>query len=98
MPANRTATDRTQSVRPLFSWMTRMTPLAFGASDHAACSWPCGPVHVIALVGSALADPGGAEGDVAGPLDVTGAFDVVFLFSPHAAINAVAAAVLTPSN
>jgi hypothetical protein len=74
-----------------------MPPLAFGASAHAACSWPCGPAQVIGLVGSAFADPGGTDGDVAGPLDVTGAFDV-FLLSPHAAIKAVAAAVLTPSN
>src|SRR2546423_14303555 len=96
MPANRPATDRTQSLRPLFSWMTRMPPLAFGASAHAACSWPCGPGQVIGLVGSAFADPGGSEGDVTGPLDVTGAF-VVFS-PPHAAINAVAAAVLTPSS
>jgi len=51
---------------------------------------------VIGLVGSAFAEPGGTEGDVAGPLDVTGAFDD--FLSPHAAINAVAAAVLTPSN
>src|ERR1700748_1522454 len=104
MPANRPATERTQSVRPLFSWMTRMPPFAFGASAHAACSWPWGPAQVIGAVGSAFADPGGgaldvgAALDVAAPLDVTGAFEVVVLFSPHAAISAVAAAVLTPSN
>ena len=43
MPANRPATDRTQSLRPLFSWMTSTPPRAFGASAHAACSSPCGP-------------------------------------------------------
>src|SRR4029450_12763062 len=96
MPANRPATDRTQSLRPLFSRMTRMPPRVFGASAHAACSSPCGPAHVIGAVGNAFAIPGGTEGEVAGPLEVTGAFDVVFLFSPHAAISAVAAAVLTP--
>jgi hypothetical protein len=60
---------------------------------------------VIGVVGSAFADPGGAALEIggaaleiAGPLDVTGAFEVVFLFSPHAAISAVAAAVLTPSS
>ena len=74
-----------------------MPPRAFGASAHAACSCPFGPAHVIGFVGSAFADPGGAVTDVAGPLDVTGAL-VDFLFSPHAAINVVAAAVLTPSN
>src|SRR6185437_4289280 len=98
MPANRPATDRTQSLRPLFSWMTRMPPLAFGASAHAACSSPFGAAQVIGLVGSAFPDPGGAALDVAGPLEVPGAFEVVFLSSPHAAISAVAAAVLTPSN
>ena len=36
MPANRPATDRTQSLRPLFSWMTSTPPRAFGASAHAA--------------------------------------------------------------
>ncbi|MBW8712140.1 MAG: hypothetical protein JF631_14295, partial [Mycobacterium sp.] len=55
------------------------------------------PAQLIGVVGSAFVDPGGAVTDVAGPLDVTGAFEVVFLFSPHAAKSAVAAAVLTPS-
>ena len=40
MPANRPATDRTQSLRPLFSWMTSTPPRGFGASAHAACSSP----------------------------------------------------------
>src|SRR4029450_10525971 len=96
MPANRPATDRTQSLRPLFSWMTRMPPRAFGASAQAACSSPCGPAHVIGEVGNAFAIPGGGALDVAGALDVTGAFEVVVFFSPHAAISAEAAAVLTP--
>src|SRR6185312_181000 len=104
MPANRPATDRTQSLRPLFSWMTKMPPRAFGASAHAACSSPCGPAHVIGVVGSAAADPGGAAasgdaaapGDVAGSVDVAGAFEVVVFFSPHAAISAVAVAVVIP--
>jgi hypothetical protein len=52
---------------------------------------------VIGAVGNAFSDPGGAALDVAGPLDVTGAFEVV-LFSPHAAISAVAAVALIPSN
>ena len=79
--------------------MTSTPPRAFGASAHAACSSPCGPAQVIGVVGSAFADPGGAALDGrAAPLDVTGAFAVVFLFSPHAAISAVAAAVLTPSS
>src|ERR1700742_3311551 len=98
MPANRPATDRTQSLRPLFSWMTRMPPRAFGASAHAACSSPCGPAQVIGVVGSALADPGGGALDVAAPLDVTGALEVGVLFSPQAAISAVAAAAVIPSS
>ena len=57
MPANRPATDRTQSLRPLFSWMTSTPPRAFGASAHAACSSPCGPAQVIGVVVSALSDP-----------------------------------------
>src|ERR1700742_998695 len=105
MPAKRPATDRTQSLSPLFSWMISTPPRAFGASAHAACSSPCGPAQVIGAVGSALSVPGGAALDVAGaaldvagPLDVTGAFEVGFLSSLHAAIRAVAAAVPTPSS
>jgi hypothetical protein len=73
-----------------------MPPFAVGASAQAPCNWPCGPAQVIGVVGNACAMPGGAVDDVAGALDVTGASEVVF-FSPHAAISAVAAAVLTPS-
>ena len=104
MPANRPATERTQSLRPLFSWMTSTPPRAFGASAHAACSSPCGPAQVIGVVGSALSVPGGGALAVAAPLDVTaapvvvGAFPAGVLFSPQAAISAVAAAVLTPSS
>jgi hypothetical protein len=53
---------------------------------------------VIGVVGSAFSVPGGAALEVAGPLDVTGAFEVGLLSSLHAAISAVAAAVLTPSS
>ncbi len=68
MPANRPATDRTQSLRPLFSWMTSTPPRAFGASAHAACSSPCGPAQVIGVVGSACSPiPGGGALEVAGP-------------------------------
>src|SRR5258708_37108448 len=110
MPANRPATDRTQSLRPLFSWMTSTPPRALGAPAHAACRSPCGPGQVIPVVVSAVPIPGGLAFDVAAPdevtgalaLDVaapdevTGAFAVGLLFSPHAAIRAVAAAVPTP--
>ena len=59
---------------------------------------------MIGAVGNALSDPGGGALAVAGSLDVTAPVDVAdasvagFLFSPHAAINAVAAAVPTPSS
>jgi hypothetical protein len=53
---------------------------------------------VIGVVGTVFSDPGGGALAVAGSFDVTGASDVGCLFSPHAAINAVAAAVPTPSN
>src|SRR3954447_5711862 len=96
MPANRPATERTQSLSPLFSWMTSTPPRAFGACAHAACSSPRGPAQVIGAVGSAVPVPGGTALEVAGPLDVTGAFEVGFFPSLHAAISAVAAAVLTP--
>src|SRR6185369_16520750 len=104
MPANRAATDRTQSLRPLFSWMTSTPPRAFGASAHAAASSPCGPAQVIGAVGNALSDPGGGALGVAGALDVAAPVDVAdasvvgFLFSLHAAISDVAAAVPTPSS
>ena len=98
MPANRPATERTQSLSPLFSWITSTPPRASGASAHAACSSPCGPAQVIGAVGRALSDPGGGALVVAGPLDVTGASAVGFLSSLHAAISAVAAAVLNPSS
>ena len=75
-----------------------MPPRAFGASAHAACSSPWGPAHVIGVVGSAFADPGGGALDVAASLDVTGAFEVVVFFSPHAAISAASAAVVIPSS
>jgi hypothetical protein len=78
--------------------MTKTPPRAFGASAHAACSSPWGPAQVIGVVGRAFSVPGGAALEVAGPLDVTGAFEVGFLSSLHAAISAVAAAVLTPSS
>ena len=66
MPANRPATDRVQSLRPLFSWMTSTPPRAFGASAQAACSSPCGPAQVIGVVGSAPSVPGGGALAVAG--------------------------------
>ena len=101
MPANRPATDRVQSLRPLFSWMTSTPPRAFGASAQAACSSPCGPAQVIGDVGSAPSDPGGGAlavaGSLAGSLDVTGA-SAAGLSSLHAAIRAVAAAVPMPSS
>jgi hypothetical protein len=53
---------------------------------------------VTGVVGSALADPGGGALDVAASLDVTGAFEAVVFFSPHAAISAVAVAVVIPSS
>src|SRR6267154_3032570 len=97
MPANRPATDRTQSLRPLFSWMTSTAPRALGASAHAASSSPCGPAQVIGLVVSAVSIPGGLALDVAAPEEVTGAFAVGLLLSLHAAIRSLAAAVPTPS-
>ena len=48
--------------------------------------------------GTVFSDPGGGALTVAGSFEVTGASEVGCLFSPHAAINAVAAAVPTPSN
>ena len=71
MPANRPATDRTQSLRPLFSWMTSTPPRAFGASAHAACSSPCGPgpgdrlwwaALFVRSAAAAALDGGGAAG------------------------------------
>src|ERR1700721_670160 len=105
MPANRPATDRTQSLSPLFSWMTSTPPRALGASAHAACRPPWGPAQVIGVVLSAVAIPGGLTLEVAAPDEVTGALavgvpvdipvDVAvgLLFLPHAAIRALAAAV-----
>ena len=87
MPANRPATDRIQSLRPLFSWMTSTPPRGFGASAHAACSSPRGPAQVIGAVGTVFSDPGGGALAVAGSLEVTGASEVGFLFSLHAAIS-----------
>ena len=55
-------------------------------------------------MGNALSDPGGgalaaaASLDVTAPVEVAGASVTGFLFSPHAAINVVAAAVPTPSS
>src|SRR6476661_7829366 len=104
IPANRPATERTQSLRPLFSWMTSTPPRAFGASAHAAASSPCGPAQVIGAVGNAVSDPGGGGLAVAGwlevtaPVDVAGASVVGFLLPLHAAISDVAAAVPTPSS
>ena len=57
MPANRPASERTQSLRPLFSWITSTPPLAFGASAHAACSSPAGPAHVIGAVSTVFSLP-----------------------------------------
>ena len=84
MPANRPATDRTQSLRPLFSWMTSTPPRAFGASAHAAWSSPCGPAQVIGVVVSACVhprrlaldggSPGGGHRRVRGGLAVLVAF------------------------
>lgn len=53
---------------------------------------------MIGADGTVFSDPGGGVLTVAGSFDVTGAFDVGCLFSPHAAINAVAAAAPTPSS
>src|SRR5882762_5598859 len=86
MPANRPPTDRTQSLRPLFSWMTSTAPRALGASAHAASSSPCGPAQVIGVVVSAVSIPGGLALDVAAPEEVTGAFAVGLLLSLHAAV------------
>src|SRR5690348_10106734 len=97
MPANRPATERTQSLRPLFSWITSTPPLALGASAHAACSSPAGPAHVIGAVATMFSLPGGGALSVAAPVDVTGACDVFCEDSPHAAINAEAAAAPTPN-
>ena len=52
---------------------------------------------MIGAVGTAFSEPGGGALEVAGSLDVTGASDVGCLFSPQAAIRAVAAAVPTPN-
>src|SRR4051794_633507 len=104
MPANRPATERTQSLRPLFSWMTSRPPRALAASAHAPASSPCGPDQVTGAVGNAVSDPGACGLAVAGwlvvtaPVDVAGASDVGFLLSLHAAISDVAAAVPTPSS
>ena len=59
---------------------------------------------MIGSVVNILSDPGGGalpeadSLDVTAPVDVAGASVVGFLFSPHAAIRAVAAAVPTPSS
>src|SRR3954462_4408066 len=103
MPANRPATERTQSLRPLFSWMTSTPPRAFCASTHAPASSPCGPAQVTGAVGNAASDPGACGLALAGwlavtpPVHVAGASDVGFLFPLHAAISVVAAAVPSPS-
>ena len=49
------------------------------------------------VVGTVFSEPGGGALTVAGSLEVTGASVVGCLFSPQAAIRAVAAAVPTPS-
>lgn len=74
------------------------SPRGSAAGAQAACSSPPGPAQVIGVDGTVFSDPGGDALTVAGSLDVAGAFDVGCLFSPHAVINAVAAAVPTPSS
>src|SRR4051794_33014547 len=101
MPAKRPATDRAQSLRPLFSWMTSTAPLGVAAGAHAACSSPRGPAHVIGVVSTVFSTPGGGAAAVAAPLEATGASAVGvappgFSAFPHAAISAEAAAVPTP--
>ena len=99
MPANRPATERTQSLSPLFSWMTSTAPFGLCAGAHAPCSSPCGPAHVIGSEATVFSEPGGGPfSTVAPPVEVTGASAVGFLPSPHAAISAVAAVAPTPIN
>src|SRR3954451_16036630 len=107
MPARRPATVRTQSLRPLFSWVTRTAPLGVGASAQLPLSSPRGPGQVISVVGNAVAIPGAGP---AAAVEVAGA--VVALVLPEAlvdvgaaarsllqaAINAVADAADTPSS
>ena len=100
MPANRPATERTQSVRPLFSWMTSTAPLGAAACAQAACSSPLGPAQVIGVVSTAFSIRAAAASAVAGrgaPVEVAGASVVGLSLPPHAAISAVAAAAPTPS-
>ena len=74
-PANRPATERAQSVRPLFSWMTSTAPFGRrrrgpGALQFAAA----GPAQVIGFGRQRrVSIPGGGALSVAAPLDVTGA-------------------------
>ena len=99
MPANRPATERTQSVRPLFSWMTSTPPRGVRRLRPRRLQFALRPgPGDRRRWRSAFSMPGGGALAVAGALDVTGAFDVPVLLvaSLHAAISAVAAAVLDP--
>ena len=98
MPANRPATERTQSLSPLFSWMTSTAPFAPVAGAQAPCSSPPGPAQVIGSVATAPSEPGGGPLAVAGPVLVAGASLSGLRCSAQAAINVVAAAVPTPSS
>ena len=96
-PASRPATDRTQSLSPLFSWITSTAPRGVAAGAQLPSSSPRGPVQLAGVVGRAAAIPGGGAFDA---LDDGGdeAWGAGGLFSPQAAINAVAAAPPTPSS
>ncbi|BBZ39686.1 hypothetical protein MCNS_27490 [Mycobacterium conspicuum] len=98
-PASRPATDRTQSFRPLFSWITSTAPLELAVCDHAACSWPLGPGQLIGWVGSRWAIPGGCGGP-SGPGGYDGAVDGLAAssgFSLQDAMSAAEAVVVNPS-
>src|ERR1700712_1591922 len=92
MPPSRPATVRTQSVSPLFSWITSTAPLGAPAAAQAACSSPRGPGQVIGVVSMAFSMPGGSAFgvsvfEVTAPVDVAGASVVGLLPPPHAAIH-----------
>ena len=103
MPAKRPATERTQSLRPLFSWMTSTAP--FGCLRRRptrACSSPAGPAQVIGSVGDGVLRSGrrralgrGAGRTVGARVGRWPRF-ARLRSSPHAAISAVAAAAPTP--
>src|SRR5690349_14135135 len=66
MPAKRPATERTQSLSPLFSWITKTPPRGCGAAAQAPWSWPDGPAQVTGAVGNAVAEPGGGPAGLGG--------------------------------